>query len=63
MRRCSKIRYRTRVDAQIALASARRKAVLGRGPTADKRREERTYRCPRCRGWHLTSATLEEVNG
>ncbi len=44
-RRCVKVRFRTELDAKIALA-----AVLRR----DKG-EKRIYRCPRCKGWHLTS--------
>lgn len=40
-----KIRYRDRLGAQIALAGTRRK----------DRSEARAYRCPDCRGWHLTS--------
>jgi hypothetical protein len=46
---CSKIRYRDRIAALLALASTGR---------ADQRREKnevRAYRCPDCRGWHLTS--------
>jgi hypothetical protein len=45
---CSKIRYRDRIAALLALASTGR---------ADQRREKnevRAYRCPDCGGW-LTS--------
>lgn len=42
-----KLRYRDRVAALLA---------LGRIDDIDPRRgEKRAYRCPRCRGWHLTS--------
>ena len=48
--RCVKTRYRTRVDALMALASIQ--------ATDNPRRwkhERRVYECRRCRGWHLTS--------
>jgi hypothetical protein len=40
-----KIRYRDELAARIALAKLQR---------AD-RGQRRAYRCPPCRGWHLTS--------
>jgi hypothetical protein len=43
-----KVRYRTRIDAKIALANTHRKA-------ASTREETRIYFCPNCRGQHLTS--------
>ena len=43
-----KIRYRTKLDAKLALASTQR----SRNP---RREERRYYRCPACKGWHLTS--------
>ncbi|TFI30103.1 hypothetical protein E4P36_04965 [Streptomyces sp. 4R-3d] len=43
-----KRRYRDRVGAQLALAVIRRRGTA-------RRRETRAYRCPACRGWHLTS--------
>jgi hypothetical protein len=44
-----KVTYWSELKAKIALASTRR-------PGAPGRREEcRTYRCPDCHGWHLTS--------
>lgn len=43
-----KIRYRTKLDAKLALASTQR----SRNP---RREEHRYYRCPACKGWHLTS--------
>lgn len=47
--RCRKIRYRTMLDAKMALARTR-------SATASKRRNERrAYHCPDCHGWHLTS--------
>ncbi len=50
---CVKIRYRTELDAKIALASTQGAAARGH----DKRAECRIYRCPiaSCRGFHLTS--------
>ncbi|MEU1919324.1 hypothetical protein ABZ742_04025 [Streptomyces albogriseolus] len=42
-----KFRYRDRIAAQLALA--------GIDNVNPKRREKRAYRCPQCRGWHLTS--------
>lgn len=45
---CRKIRYRDKLAAKIALASTGRK----RGRAKD---EQRVYRCPECRAWHLTS--------
>jgi hypothetical protein len=48
-RRCpsGKWRYRDRIAAQLVLATIDR--------TDPKRREQRTYQCPTCRSWHLTS--------
>ncbi|MFI6560363.1 hypothetical protein [Streptomyces sp. NPDC050534] len=42
-----KFRYRDRIGALFALT--------GIDNADPKRREKRTYRCPACRGWHLTS--------
>lgn len=47
---CAKHRFRTRVDALLAIATIGRKDNPGRPKT-----ERRAYRCPDCRGWHLTS--------
>lgn len=44
--KCAKVRYRTQLDARIALVFMKGK---------DKRKERRAYRCPFCYGWHLTS--------
>ena len=47
---CRKRRYRDRVAALLALATtAKRKHA--RNP----KQEARAYRCPHCKGWHLTS--------
>lgn len=43
---CPKRRYPSALDARIALSLMREGA---------KRREARAYRCPECKGWHLTS--------
>lgn len=42
-----KLRYRDNIAAQWALATI--------NDTDPRRREQRAYACPRCRGWHLTS--------
>lgn len=42
-----KHRYRDKIAAHLALA----RIDAGHG----NRREQRAYRCPDCRGWHLTS--------
>lgn len=47
---CTKRRHRTRVDALIALA-----AIQGRDNSTRSKSERRAYKCPQCRGWHLTS--------
>lgn len=49
---CGKRRYRTEIDAKIALASCQR---VTRGPERRYAIERRHYHCPRCKGWHLTS--------
>ncbi len=43
-----KVRYRTEVDAMLALMSTT-------SSNKAKRQETRQYRCPSCKGWHLTS--------
>lgn len=45
-----KTRYRDRIGALLALASTQRRDGSRRPKT-----EKRAYRCPDCRGWHLTS--------
>lgn len=57
--RCAKsgkVRYRTSLDAKIALAKTHR----SRKP---KRDEKRYYRCPYCDGWHLTSKEWKPNKG
>lgn len=44
-----KRRYRDDLAARIALAGIRHRNH------APHRQEQRAYRCPKCRGWHLTS--------
>jgi hypothetical protein len=50
MTKCFKIRYRDEIAAKLALASIRHQDGSGRSKT-----EQRAYRCPQCRGWHLTA--------
>ena len=47
---CSKRRYRDDIAAKLALAKIARKDSGAR-----EKNERRAYRCPKCRGWHLTS--------
>jgi hypothetical protein len=47
---CSKIRYRDHIAAKLALAKLKHTDGSGRAKL-----EARAYRCPFCRGWHLTS--------
>lgn len=49
---CPKVRYRDELAAKIALAST---AAQANRRSDEKRQERRAYRCPRCKGWHLTS--------
>jgi hypothetical protein len=58
MGRCRKRRFRTKVDAMLALARTQGAANANarHGAKAAKRTESRHYRCPTCKGWHLTSA-------
>lgn len=53
--RCRKVRYRDRVAALLALAGTRSTRHTRR-PKA----ERSAYRCPTCKGWHLTSRTDPE---
>lgn len=46
---CDKVRYRTKLDAKIALVKVQIKR------DAETRHERSIYRCPSCLGWHLTS--------
>jgi hypothetical protein len=50
---CAKRRYRTKLDAKIALAGTAREAA--RRGAGTRRSEQRAYWCPACRGFHLTS--------
>lgn len=43
-----KQRYRDRLEARMALLRCTT-------DTDPRRQEKRTYRCPDCHGWHLTS--------
>ena len=47
--KCFKVRYRDRVAAALALAKIQRQGKSGHT-------ERRAYRCPNCKGWHLTSS-------
>jgi len=51
-RRCKKIRYPDARSARHALRRARIAGVTG----STHRLERRTYWCPICSGWHLTSS-------
>lgn len=46
---CQKRRFRDEIAAKLALSHIDQKA----GPRAKEPR--RAYRCPGCKGWHLTS--------
>lgn len=45
---CWKVRYRDAISAKLALATLQLKDKAGHT-------ERRAYRCPKCKGWHLTS--------
>lgn len=47
---CTKVRYRDRLAALMALAKLQHQDKAGHT-------ERRLYRCLHCRGWHLTSQT------
>lgn len=49
-RKTGKTRYRDEIAAKIALASAQHADGSRRAKI-----ETRAYRCPDCKGWHLTS--------
>jgi hypothetical protein len=55
MARCRKIRYRDEVAALLALEST------GRRAHKREKEEKRAYRCPRCKGWHLTAQSKRRV--
>ena len=46
---CAKRRYRDEIAAKLALAR-----ITAHGEAREKT-PQRAYRCPACRGWHLTS--------
>ena len=48
--RCRKLRHRDRIGALFALARTQRQDRSYR-----LKSERRAYRCPDCKGWHLTS--------
>lgn len=48
-RSCGKARYATRAKALGALTVIRRRNDREKAPSSP-------YPCPRCKGWHLTSA-------
>ena len=50
-KRCVKRRYRDWIAAEIALGTIQRVSDRAVVP-------KRTYPCPKCNGWHLTSMTL-----
>lgn len=56
-RSCSKRYYADRISADLALARIRaRGRALGKDPV-------RSYRCPHCGGWHLTSVPARRTGG
>lgn len=58
MRKCrGKIVHRDRIAAEMAMLKA-----LKRLRPKD-RDEQRTYRCPVCRGWHVTSQPADPGRG
>ena len=50
-RPCGKVRYDSAEQAERALTRTREIMRRTRAP----KRVTRAYRCPKCRGWHLTS--------
>lgn len=57
--RCNKVRYRSEVDAMLALMRTQGKRGKARKNGRVKRAEMRAYEC-KCKGWHLTSAPLRD---
>lgn len=56
MKHCQKVRYRDSREAKDALWSTRKqRQIAEREGRNSNRREARTYRCGKCRGWHLSS--------
>lgn len=54
--KCGKRRYRTELDAKIALWST------SKARNEEKRKENRHYYHKACKGWHITSMTQEEYD-
>lgn len=54
MAQCKKRRYNTEVDAKIALAVVRADRER-KNPKRKRPAEKKYYRCPYCKGFHLTS--------
>lgn len=54
---CGKTKFVDRIAADLTLAGIRAHGrARGKGPI-------RSYLCPRCHGWHLTSAPARRVHG
>ena len=49
--RCRKVRYRDDFSSQLALW----KIIRQRNDQLRAKRPVRSYACPYCKGWHLTS--------
>ena len=56
-KKCNKVKYRTEVDAKIALAKVRWQDK----PHRDSM-EQRVYRCHICKKFHLTSKPLRSFS-
>ena len=57
-----KVRYGERKDVRLVLRGAARDRSRARlNEVACSRREIRSYRCPDCRGWHLTSQPARPI--
>jgi len=55
-RSCRKVRYRDSREAKEALwSTARKRQRDEKAGRISSRGEARTYRCGKCRGWHLSS--------
>jgi len=54
MGQCRKIRYRDKLAAKLALAMMPDQ-YANKQPRRRPKDERRAYRCPACKGWHLTS--------
>lgn len=51
-----KVRFRGELDAKLCLLHTQRKGDDAQRQSTPRR----AYRCPRCRGWHLTSMSYGE---